>query len=63
MITCWLTCELDPSNQRLLSPFSVLGMFILLDFPTLRSCPKDTALDSDVVGAETTCKVHVTKTS
>ena len=36
--------ELDPSNLRPLIPSMVLGMYILLAFPTPRNCSKDTGL-------------------
>ena len=37
----WLTCELDPSNQKLLTPSSALGMCVPFAFPFPGSCPKD----------------------
>lgn len=39
-----LTHKLDRGNWRFLSPSPVLGMCILLAFPTPRGCPKDMAL-------------------
>lgn len=41
---CQLTHEPDPSNQRLLSPSPVFGMWVSLASPAPRGGSKDTAL-------------------
>lgn len=57
-----LTHELDPGNQRLLTPSPVLGMWVVLAFPTPSGHSKDIALRW-CCGIENTCVVHVNEPS
>lgn len=57
-----LTFELDPGNQRFLTPSPVIGRYILHARPTVGAILKDAALREQCV-VETTWMVYVTKLS